>query len=622
MLNTVFQSAIVLTSLNEVARGSVAAVGKNAATWFNQSLTKRICSSYDHDKTMWDKAKREQVKYDQNTQYSAPGGYYTAPNANRSSEDLMWDKVRAHQSNNINSKRSYSTKSQYLNYTNDNSNKDSQDKSTTSSIIDDLPDNLIKKIDEIPIQEKSQGTNFYSESIPNTEEVNQTIIGSGPKKSELNQSQVPATRLSRIFHYGQLAAGMTYGAATTGLKTLAEGNTPTMKSLFLSPSNIERMAKKFSKMRGAALKIGQMISFQDNSILPIEIQSILLKVQNSAHYMPSNQLYQVMTKDLGQNWRERLFTRFDDVPIAAASIGQVHTAITKDLTKVVVKVQYPGVKDSIDSDLNNLLLLLTASSLLPKGLFLDKTIANARTELKWECDYIKEAQSLITFREMILKDDIFVVPRVFHQVCGEHVLTMEMMEGIEIIKGNWDQTTKNWIATNIMRLTLIEIKNKFMQTDPNWANFLYNSKTKKIELLDFGAAREFPEEFITNYIKVLRAAISKDRQGVKEYSIKLGYLTGLESQNMVDCHVDSVMVLGECFSPLNNKGKPFNFADQTITDRVRGNIGVMLNERLCPPPEETYSLHRKLSGVFLLCARLNATVPCEDLFREILGFED
>ena len=122
---------------------------------------------------------------------------------------------------------------------------------------------------------------------------------------------------------------------------------------------------------------------------------------------------------------------------------QVHNAVTEDLTPVVVKVQYPGVVDSIDSDLNNLLMLLTASSLLPPGLFLDKTIANARTELKWECDYIREAQSLIRFRDILKDDDVFEVPRVFHNLCGEHVLTMERMRGIEIVKGNWDQATND-----------------------------------------------------------------------------------------------------------------------------------------------------------------------------------
>lgn len=452
-----------------------------------------------------------------------------------------------------------------------------------------------------------------------------TVVGSRPvPENHMSQSEVPSTRLARIFHYGSLAAGMGMGAARQGFKHYASGSTEalTVKSLLLSPANIERMAKKFSKMRGAALKIGQMMSFQDLSILPKEIQQILLRVQNLAHYMPPAQLERVMVGNLGLNWRERSFASFDDVPVAAASIGQVHTAVTDDLTPVVVKVQYPGVVDSIDLDLNNLLMLLTASSILPAGLFLDKTIANARTELKWECDYIREAQNLVRFRDMVKDDEVFAVPRVFHSLCGEHVLTMERMRGTEIVKGNWDQETKNWIASNIMRLCLLEIKKfKFMQTDPNWANFLYNEETGKIELLDFGAARDFGDEFIDDYVQVLRAAVRKDRDGVEHFSKRLGYLTGLESPQMTDAHIDSVMVLGEAFSPADNKGQAFDFTLQTITDRVRGNVGVMLSERLTPPPEETYSLHRKLSGVFLLCSRLGATVPCEQLFRDIIGYE-
>lgn len=451
-----------------------------------------------------------------------------------------------------------------------------------------------------------------------------TVIGlKATPEFQMDQSKVPSTRLARIFHYGSLAAGMGIGAASHGIKHYASGNTLALsiKSLFLSPANIERMARKFSKMRGAALKLGQMLLFQDSSILPPEIQQILSRVQNSAHYMPPAQLNKVMSKELGADWRKR-FTSFEDVPFAAASIGQVHNAVTKELMPCVVKVQYPGVADLIDLDLNNILVILTALSMLPPGLFLDKTVANARIELKWECDYVREAQSLIRFRELLKDDPAFEVPRVLHSMCGEHVLSMEKMTGTEIVKGNWDQKTKDWIASNIMRLCLLELKEfRFMQTDPNWANFLYNEKTHKIELLDFGASREFPEAFVNDYIEVLRGAVRGDREAVQHYSQKLGYLTGLESPLMIKAHVDSVMVLGEAFAPSKN-GEPFNFSNQTITERVRDNIGLMLNERLSPPPEETYSLHRKMSGVFLLCAKLNASVPCGDLFRDIIGHDE
>lgn len=346
----------------------------------------------------------------------------------------------------------------------------------------------------------------------------------------------------------------------------------------------------------------------------------MARVQNSANYMPRGQLERVMTKNFSKTWRTDLFSTFEDYPIAAASIGQVHAATLVDGTPVAVKIQYPGVAASIDSDLNNLTLLLTASRFLPEGLFLDKTIDNARVELKWECDYVREGKALTSFSGLLKDDPVFVLPKVIPSASTSQVLTMERMWGVEVTKGEWDQETKNWLASNIMRLCLLEIaKFKHMQTDPNWANFLYNEKTRKIELLDFGAAREYSSEFIENYLAVLRAAVRRDREACRVYSLKLGYLTGLESQAMLDAHIDSILVIGEPFSRSYSGDEPYDFANQTITDRVRTNIGLMLRERLTPPPEETYSLHRKLSGAFLLCAKLNAQVPCQKYFEEIVG---
>ncbi|GMM31180.1 protein kinase [Martiniozyma asiatica (nom. inval.)] len=442
---------------------------------------------------------------------------------------------------------------------------------------------------------------------------------------EMSQSAVPSSRLGRLFHYGSLAASM--GAQViqdSATHYVKNGATPNLRSLIMSPKNIERMARKFSQMRGAALKVGQMLSFQDSSVLPPEIQQILLRVQNSAHYMPTSQLERTISFELGDGWRGRLFASFDDIPIAAASIGQVHTAVTrKELEQVVVKVQYPGVADSIDSDLDNILTILTASKLLPPGLFLEKSIANARVELKWECDYIREAQNLDQYRHMLKDESVYRVPKVYHELSDEHVLTMERMKGTEIVKGNWDQGIKNFIAHQVMRLCLLEIyKFKFMQTDPNWANFLYNDSTNQIELLDFGACRSYPADFIKTYANTLRAAVKKDREAAKKYSIELGFLTGLETEAMINAHVDSILVLGEPFraDEAGSDGK-YDFKDQTITDRVRTNIKLMLNERLTPPPEETYSLHRKLSGAYLLCARMNANINTQSIFEEVIGLD-
>ena len=135
----------------------------------------------------------------------------------------------------------------------------------------------------------------------------------------------------------------------------------------------------------------------------------------------------------------------------------------------------------------------------------------------------------------------------------------------------------------------------------------------KLELLDFGASREFPTAFIDPYIRILLAASIGDRATIQQLSVTLGYLTGYESAAMVDAHVTSVLTLAEPFTAA--APEVYDFSGQTVTDRVRELIPVMVRERLAPPPEETYSLHRKLSGAFLMLARLGSRVRCRDLFQ-------
>ncbi|KAF7917124.1 hypothetical protein BELL_0164g00180 [Botrytis elliptica] len=495
-------------------------------------------------------------------------------------------------------------------------NKDQDTFNVRSSVQAEptTPDSPLNSVLQTPRQ-NDEGIEKLAADI-SKESSNNTLQPEGssqPAPYKLRESSVPSSRLGRLWNYSGLAAGMVGGAISESLRRVGGGGGE--GSFMLSAGNMDRLVTKLSRMRGAALKLGQMISFQDSKMLPAPIQEVMQRVQDRADYMPASQRNKVLIANLGPEWRD-LFGEFEEVPLAAASIGQVHRATLKSTgAKVAVKIQYPGVAESIDSDLNNLAILLTASRLLPKGLFLDKTIANARTELGWECDYIREAECGLRFQELLAdEEDVFVVPKVFSEASGKQVLTMEYMEGVGVTRvQSFTQEQRDWIGTQILRLCLREITEfKYMQTDPNWTNFLYNAQTNKLELLDFGASREYPEEFITKYTQLLDAASRSERDTVRALSIDLGYLTGQESKAMLDAHIQSVLTLAEPF--LESSPEIYDFRDQTITERVKALIPIMIRERLAPPPEETYSLHRKLSGAFLLCARLGSRVRCRELF--------
>ncbi|KAK8213344.1 hypothetical protein M8818_002643 [Zalaria obscura] len=179
---------------------------------------------------------------------------------------------------------------------------------------------------------------------------------------QMRESRVPSSRFGRLWQYGGLATSMAFGAVGESLRRVTGSGAD--GSLMLSEANMERLVAKLSRMRGAALKLGQMMSFQDSKMLPPAINTVLQRVQDRADYMPPSQRNKVLTSSLGKDWRD-LFSSFEDQPIAAASIGQVHRAVLASTgEEVAVKIQYPGVRSSIDSDLNNLSLLLTAKEFI------------------------------------------------------------------------------------------------------------------------------------------------------------------------------------------------------------------------------------------------------------------
>lgn len=367
------------------------------------------------------------------------------------------------------------------------------------------------------------------------------------RATPLRAARVPSSRLGRLLHYGSLGAGLAWGSAGEYLRrATGPSDASGRSSPFLSEANVNRLVDKLSTMRGAALKLGQFLSIQDSHMLPPQIEQVMLRVQNSAHYMPAWQLERVMRAELGDDWRAS-FASFDERPFAAASIGQVHSAVLADPfpaqpdmagQRVAVKVQFPGVADSISSDLSNIKWLLMASSLLPKGLFLENSVRVLQKELEEECDYTREAEMGRRFRAHIDAGGgapealRLEVPRVVDSLCTPRVLTTEFMRGRPLTKAmQLDAATRDRIGLTVMDLSLRELFEwRLMQTDPNWTNFLYSERNQSLQLIDFGATRPYTPQFMDAWISLLRAAVAGDREACEAWSVAIGYLNGEEPE--------------------------------------------------------------------------------------------
>lgn len=418
---------------------------------------------------------------------------------------------------------------------------------------------------------------------------------------------VPSGRLSRFGHFGRLAGGVAGGMLAEGARRIADGERPRMRDMLLTPGNVGRIADRLSHLRGAAMKLGQMISMDAGDMLPPELAEIMARLRQNAHRMPPQQLQQVLAAQWGKDWRTR-FARFDATPIAAASIGQVHRAQTRDRRDLAIKVQYPGVRESIDADVDNVATLLRVSGLLPRALDIAPLLAAAKEQLREEADYVREGGQMALFAGLLADAPDYVVPVLDPEFTTGTVLAMSFVEGrpIESLV-DAPQDIRDAAIRSLIVLLLRELfEFGVMQTDPNFANYRYQPDTGRLVLLDFGASRPVAPATAHGYLSLLRAAMADDRSSVRDAALAAGFVGAGAVANhraRIDRMIDVIV------TELRRPGA-FDFGDRGFVEILRDQgMDVAADQSAWHiPPADILFVQRKISGTALLAARLKARV--------------
>lgn len=436
------------------------------------------------------------------------------------------------------------------------------------------------------------------------------------RKSSRLGSRVPQSRLGRLARLGLAAGGLAVGSAVQGLRRLSGA---VDVEPFVSAATAQRLVERLAELRGAAMKLAQLISLESEGLLPPELALALESLRSQAAPMPITQLRRVLGRAYGSGWQQR-FRHFDETPIAAASIGQVHRAQTVDGRDLALKVQYPGVARSIASDVDNVATLLRLARLLPLGVDAEAIAREAKRQLTQEADYLAEAAFLEQYAELVADEPRIVLPKVHWDLTTARIMAMDYMEGVALdaLGEETPQSERDSVGTLLQTLMFRELfEFRVMQTDPNFANYLYQPESGRLVLLDFGATQRFSRTFSERFRRITRAVVAGDRSETEREARRIGYIAPAAGPPVVAAALDVIELVCE---PLRGGGV-YDYGASDLPRRAR-ELGIDLAFKrglLRMPPSDTMFLHRKLVGVFLLLARLKARVPTGRLLQQFLA---
>jgi predicted unusual protein kinase regulating ubiquinone biosynthesis (AarF/ABC1/UbiB family) len=282
----------------------------------------------------------------------------------------------------------------------------------------------------------------------------------------------------------------------------------------------EEVVAELGSMKGAMMKLGQMASYLDTGLAP-EVRQSLASLQADAPPMSAELAGSVIESELGVP-PERLFAEWDPVPIAAASIGQVHRAITVEGQAVAVKVQYPGVAEAIDGDLANTGALVQLVRLAFPGLDAEPVVAELRSRVVEELDYRLEARNQTAFAERFAGHPHIHIPAVIPELSKAKVLTSELVVGARYQEAvRWNQAERDLAGETIYRFVFGSLyRLRVFNGDPHPGNYLFHGGGR-VTFLDFGLVKWFTDRDVQLLTRMVQAAVTtpddhKFRRAVEE----------------------------------------------------------------------------------------------------------
>lgn len=424
--------------------------------------------------------------------------------------------------------------------------------------------------------------------------------------------------LGRLFELGSLAARA--GASTVVSRLAGIGRpAPTREALRSADlvRNAHRLVATLGDMKGAAMKVGQMLSLHE-AFLPPEVAVVLRALQKETPSLPLEMVEEQLAEELGDPLQ--LFASFEPEAFAAASIGQVHRAVLRDGRRVAVKIQYPKIDRIVEADLGALHRVLKSVVALVTDVDFEPIWLELRARLREELDYLREAERIRRMTELYADVPEIVIPRVVEEVSTRRVLTMEYAEGLSPDEACSDATPQElkdrWGLVLFGFLLRGILEHRLLHADPNLANFAFR-RDGRVVVYDFGCVKEVPVRLSRGYRGLCRAALDGRGEEMPQLLLKMGMHRadgGPVQDELIAPYLALVLELV--------RAKPaYRFgADDSVYGRLfdaaRGSMSEASDLRF---PSDIVFVNRTVVGHFGNLTRLRAAGPWRATLEHFVG---